>query len=71
MILPAPYWQSPDGAHVLYCADCLDILPLLEPGSVDAVVADPPYGIYLKGGKWGKKFSLHWTRGNHLGWKLL
>lgn len=41
--LPEPYWQSPDGAHVLYCGDCLDLLPSLEPGSVDAVVTDPPY----------------------------
>lgn len=31
----------------LYNADCLDILPTLEPGSVDAVVTDPPYGLEL------------------------
>ena len=31
------------GNIVLYCADCLNILPTLEPGSVDAVVTDPPY----------------------------
>jgi DNA modification methylase len=29
----------------LYEADCLDVLPTLEPGSVDAVITDPPYGI--------------------------
>ena len=29
----------------LYCGDCLDILPTLEAGSVDAVVTDPPYGL--------------------------
>lgn len=29
----------------LYCADCLDVLPTLADGSVDAVVTDPPYGI--------------------------
>lgn len=45
MKLPDPYYRSPDGAHVLYCADCMSILPLLEPGSVDAVVTDPPYGV--------------------------
>ena len=28
--------------------DCLDILPTLEAGSVDAVVTDPPYGIKFK-----------------------
>ena len=30
------------GSVILYNADCLDILPTLEPGSVDAVVTDPP-----------------------------
>jgi site-specific DNA-methyltransferase (adenine-specific)/modification methylase len=29
----------------LYHGDCLDILPTLEAGSVDAVVTDPPYGM--------------------------
>lgn len=29
----------------LYQGDCLDVLPLLEPGSVDAVITDPPYGM--------------------------
>lgn len=38
-----PYWKSPDGHHVLYCADCLDVLPTL--GRVDLVLTDPPYGI--------------------------
>lgn len=39
-----PYWQSPDGRHTLFCADCLALLPALTAGSVDAVVTDPPYG---------------------------
>ena len=38
-----PDWQSDDGAIQLYCGDCLELLPELEPGSVDAVVTDPPY----------------------------
>jgi len=29
----------------LACGDCLEILPELESGSVDAVVTDPPYGV--------------------------
>ena len=29
----------------LYRGDCLEMLPTLEAGSVDAVVTDPPYGI--------------------------
>jgi len=36
------------GSVILYNADCLDILPTLEPGSVDAVVTDPPHGIGFK-----------------------
>lgn len=38
-------WVSDCGRVTLYCGDCLDILPQLEAGSVDAVVTDPPYGI--------------------------
>jgi len=30
---------------VLYCGDCLDILPTLEDKSVDLVLTDPPFGI--------------------------
>ena len=39
-----PTWRSPGGEIVLVNADCLQVLPTLEPGSVDAVVTDPPYG---------------------------
>jgi site-specific DNA-methyltransferase (adenine-specific) len=38
-----------DGGDIrLYCGDCLEILPTLEAGSVDAVVTDPPYGVGFK-----------------------
>ena len=30
--------------YTLHHGDCLDILPTLAPGSVDAVICDPPYG---------------------------
>jgi site-specific DNA-methyltransferase (adenine-specific) len=40
-----PDWSTTDGSSRLYCADCLDVLPQLEAGSVDAVVTDPPYGV--------------------------
>ena len=30
---------------MLYQGDCMDILPTLAAGSVDAVITDPPYGI--------------------------
>lgn len=38
-----PTWQTDDGRVKLFLADCLDVLPTLEAGSVDAVVTDPPY----------------------------
>ena len=53
MSLPAPYWTSPDGRHVIYCADCLAILPHLT--GVDAVVTDPPYGINHRRGTAGNR----------------
>jgi len=46
-----PDWQSENGDIKLYCGDCLKLLPEMEPGSVDAVVTDPPYGInVVRGG---------------------
>lgn len=47
-----PWWQSECGRFTLYCADCLDVLPQLEAGSVQAVVTDPPYGLSFMGKKW-------------------
>ena len=50
-----PTWETNDGAIRLYCADCLNVLPTLEAGSVDACITDPPYGIgdKMQGGTWG------------------
>ncbi len=45
MTLPKPYYQS--DRVTLYHGDCLEILPGLEAGSVDAVVTDPPYNVGL------------------------
>ena len=36
----------------LILGDCLDILPTLEAGSVDAVATDPPYGMRFMGMAW-------------------
>jgi site-specific DNA-methyltransferase (adenine-specific)/modification methylase len=46
----------------LYHGDCLDFMRTMPAGSVDAVVTDPPYGIYAHGGKWGRKEDLQWDR---------
>lgn len=44
MPLPTPYYRSADGTVEIHCGDCLDLLPMIPSGSVDAVVTDPPYG---------------------------
>jgi len=36
------------GDATLYLGDCMEILPTLDAGSVDAVVTDPPYGVELE-----------------------
>lgn len=33
----------------LILGDCLDVLPTLDAGSVDACITDPPYGIGAPG----------------------
>jgi DNA modification methylase len=35
------------GNQRLILGDCLEVLPTLEAGSVDAVVTDPPYGLHF------------------------
>jgi len=39
----SPTWRTDDGRVQLYLGDCLEILPQLPDGCVDAVVTDPPY----------------------------
>lgn len=58
------YWLGENLSRVerfenieLHLGDCLEVLPSIEAGSVDAVVTDPPYGI-------GKK----WKGGSGHGW---
>jgi len=38
--------------YTLHCGDCLDVLPTLEAGSVDAIVTDPPYELGFMGKAW-------------------
>jgi len=39
-------WES--GDVKLYLGDCLEVLPTLEAGSIDAVITDPPYNLGFK-----------------------
>lgn len=39
----APFHR--EDAGVIYCADCLDILPKIPAGVIDLVLTDPPYGV--------------------------
>ena len=62
-----PTWESTCGTVQLYLGDCLEVLPTLAPGSVDAVVTDPPYGIdYENAG--GFSESCGWKKHEKLGW---
>ena len=54
-----PYYQEP--GITIYCGDCRDILPHLDP--VDLVLTDPPYGLGDKlqsqvGCEWAKDWRL-------------
>lgn len=40
--LPQPYHDD-KGGRLIYHGDCRELLPLIEPGSVDLVVTSPPY----------------------------
>ena len=40
-----------DDWATIYCGDCLEIMPLMEPESVDLVVTDPPYNVSNNGAK--------------------
>ena len=53
-----PYY-SRDGI-TLYHADCRDVLATMEFVGTECCVTDPPFGIYSKGGKWGRKNELRW-----------
>lgn len=42
-----------DQEHVtVYLGDAVELLPLLPPASIDAVVTDPPYGLSFNGHTW-------------------
>lgn len=49
-----PYFQNE--RVTLYHGDCFEILPTLAPGSFDAAITDPPYGITQC--EWDRKIDL-------------
>ena len=50
--MSAVAWQ--DDAVTVYEGDCLDVMPGLDAGSVDAVVTDPPYALSFMGSGWDR-----------------
>src|SRR5690554_5485690 len=40
-----PYYHDEDAGITIYHGDAREILPLLEPESIDLVLTDPPYGV--------------------------
>lgn len=50
-----PYFER-DGITI-YHADCRDVLPTLEAGSVDLLVTDPPYGVGWESGYRAESFG--------------
>ena len=52
---------------VVYLADCLDLMKIIPPGSVDVVFADPPYrlsrgGVTVKSGRLAPVDKGAWDR---------
>lgn len=37
---------------MIICGDCLDVMPTLDPNSIDSIVTDPPYGLSFMGKAW-------------------
>jgi DNA modification methylase len=48
-----PYYQ--DSAVTIYHGDCREIVPTL--GRFDLLLTDPPYGLAMSGGTWGRKMD--------------
>ena len=52
-----PYFDR-DGVTI-YHADCRDVLPSIDPASVDLLLTDPPYGIGYKGSNYWNGRTVH------------
>lgn len=49
-----PFYER--GGITIYCGDCLEVMPGLNP--VDVVIADPPYGVGKA--EWDSSFPITW-----------
>ncbi len=60
------YYEEDDG--ILYCGDCLDILPKFPNESVNLILIDPPYMISQEGNKIVRNFKHYkWNRQSDIG----
>lgn len=59
-----PYYER--GGHVIYNADCREVLPGLAP--VDLVLTDPPYGIGEDGGACRTRGRPGYSKHPKMGW---
>ena len=50
-----------DDWATIYCGNCLEIMPLMEPEGVDLVVTDPPYFLPVQHYQTRKKFSRNFS----------
>lgn len=53
-----PYYS--DDLVTIFHARCEDVLPTIDPATVDLLLADPPYGIDYQPGQ-GKRDALEWN----------
>ena len=61
-----PYYDP--GGIVIYNADCRDVLPEVDPASVDLLLTDPPYGIgYDPGAEFSRTGGKSWHSVIHNG----
>jgi len=51
--MSAPYYS--DGLVTLYHGDCREVLPTVDPGSIDVLLADPPY-FQVKDEDWDRQW---------------
>ncbi|MDZ4672511.1 MAG: site-specific DNA-methyltransferase, partial [Phototrophicales bacterium] len=54
-----PFYEAPD--CLIYCGDCLELMPLLPPNCLDLTVTSPPYNI-------GKEYEQSLSLESYIEW---